>query len=54
VIVSDGDLILLGGLDLEGTTNNRQGLSFLPWFLDSTTDAKEKTEIVLMLQAERI
>lgn len=54
VLVSDGDLILLGGLDEEKTTGNSSGLSFLPRFLHAITDELVKTEIVLMLSVDRV
>ncbi len=54
VVAGDGDLILLGGLDEEKETGGSTGLSFLPAFFRSKSEEKAKTEIVLMIQAERI
>lgn len=54
VLVSDGDLILLGGLDEEKSTDNSSGLSFLPDFMRATSNEQIKTEIVLMLNIDRI
>jgi len=54
VQVADGDIIILGGLDDEKTTSNNSGLSFFPNFLRALSDEKIKTEIVLMLNVERI
>ncbi len=54
ISLRDGDVILMGGLTTNKTTANRSGLSFLPRFLDSETDAESKTEILLMLQVERV
>lgn len=54
VLVTDGDLILLGGLDDEKSTGNSFGLSFLPKFLHAVMDEETKTEIVLMLNIDRV
>ena len=54
VVAGDGDLILLGGLDEEKETGSSTGFFFLPSFLRSSSQEKSKTEIVLMIQAERI
>lgn len=54
VTIADGQIILLGGLDDEKSTGNSSGLSFLPDFLRAVRSETAKTEIVLMLQAERI
>lgn len=54
VLVSDGDLVLLGGLDQEKTTGTNSGLSFFPSFLRAVVDERLKTEIVLMLSVERV
>lgn len=54
VTIADGQIILLGGLDDEKSTGNESGLPFLPAFLHSTRSQNTKTEVVLMLQAERI
>jgi len=54
VLVSDGDLILLGGLDETKSTGTASGLSFLPKFLHAFSDTEEKTEIVLMLNVDRV
>lgn len=54
VTIADGQIILLGGLDDEKTTGNESGLPFLPGFLRSSRSQNVKTEVVLMLQAERI
>lgn len=52
--VQDGDVIVLGGLTENKETHSRDGLSFLPRFFDSTGSEKSKTEILLVLQVERI
>ncbi|VVE74040.1 Type II secretory pathway, component PulD [Pandoraea anapnoica] len=54
ISLHDGDLILMGGLTTNKSTDNRTGLAFLPRFLDSYSDAASNTEILLMLQVERV
>ena len=54
ISLHDGDVILMGGLTTNKTTGNRTGLAFLPRFLDSESDAKSSTEILLVLQVERV
>ncbi|VVE53167.1 type II secretion system protein GspD [Pandoraea commovens] len=54
ISLHDGDLILMGGLTTNKSTDNRTGLAFLPRFLDSHSDASSNTEILLMLQVERV
>ncbi|VVE88032.1 Type II secretory pathway, component PulD [Pandoraea bronchicola] len=54
ISLHDGDVILMGGLTTNKTTDNRTGLAFLPRFLDSRSDATSNTEILLMLQVERV
>jgi type II secretory pathway component GspD/PulD (secretin) len=52
--VQDGDVIVLGGLTENKETHSRDGLSFLPRFFDSRGSEKSKTEVLLVLQVERI
>lgn len=54
VMVGPREVILLGGLDEERTTDSNYGFFFLPKWLRSTGSDKQKTEIVLMLHVERI
>ncbi|WP_246831128.1 type II secretion system protein GspD [Pandoraea sp. SD6-2] len=54
ISLHDGDVILMGGLTTNKSTDNRTGLAFLPRFLDSHSDATSNTEILLMLQVERV
>lgn len=54
VTLQDGQIILLGGLDDEKSTGNATGLPFLPDFLRARRSEDVKTEVVLMLQAERL
>ncbi|VVE30042.1 type II secretion system protein GspD [Pandoraea fibrosis] len=50
----DGDIILIGGLTTNKASDNNTGLSFLPRFLDSHADTASNTEILLVLQVERV
>jgi type II secretory pathway component GspD/PulD (secretin) len=54
VTLADGEMIMLGGLKMSKDTRTRSGLSFLPRFLDSTTDSGSESEILLVLQVQRI
>ncbi|VVE20411.1 type II secretion system protein GspD [Pandoraea cepalis] len=54
ISLHDGDVILMGGLTTNKSTDNRTGLAFLPRFLDSHSDSSSNTEILLMLQVERV
>jgi general secretion pathway protein D len=52
--VQDGDLIVLGGLTENKESDTRDGLSFLPKFLHTSGKENSKTEILLVLQVNRI
>lgn len=52
--MQDGDLIVLGGLAENKESNSRDGLSFLPKFLHSTGLENSRSEILLVLQVQRI
>jgi general secretion pathway protein D len=52
--LQDGDLIVLGGLTEDKETASRDGFSFLPKFLRSRGTENSKTEILLVLQVQRI
>lgn len=52
--VKDGEILVLGGLDENKETKETRGLSFLPSFLQPSSVSNGKTEILLVLQAERI
>lgn len=54
VTLADGEMIMLGGLKMSKDTRTRSGLSFLPRFLDSTMDSGAESEILLVLQVQRI
>jgi general secretion pathway protein D len=52
--VQDGDLIVLGGLTETKEGNTHDGLSFLPKFFHSSSKENTKSEILLVLQVQRI
>lgn len=52
--VQDGDVIVLGGLVENKTTRSRDGLSFLPRFLDTRSAEDSASEILLVLQVQRL
>lgn len=52
--IQDGDLIALGGLTENKESNTRDGLSFLPKFLHTTGSENTRSEILLVLQVQRI
>lgn len=54
VVVSQNDVVLLGGLDEEKTLETSSGFFFLPSFLRSKSADKGRSEIVLMLYVERV
>ncbi|MEF9889025.1 type II secretion system protein GspD [Citrobacter sp.] len=55
VNVSDNDIVILGGLAENKDSAATTGFSFLPksWF-DSQSDEKNKTDIIVILQARRV
>jgi general secretion pathway protein D len=52
--MQDGDLIVLGGLTENKESASRDGLSFLPKFFSSKGSDTSKSEILLVLQVQRI
>ena len=52
--VHGSEVLVLGGLNDEQKTNTSSGLPFLPSWLKSKTDNGNKTEIVMVLQVDRI
>lgn len=54
VTMSDGEVILLGGLRMSKDTSSSSGLSFLPRSLDTTAHERSESEILLVLQVSRI
>lgn len=54
VSLGNGDIVLLGGLAENKTSEASTGLSFLPSFLKANTDGTTKTEILLVLQLQKV
>ncbi len=52
--LQDGDVVLLGGLTQEKQTGTHSGLSFLPKFLHTRSGENTKTEILLVLQLQKL
>lgn len=54
VMVSQNDVVLLGGLEETKSTSSKEGFFFMPQFMRSTFGDNTKSEIVLMLYVERV
>lgn len=54
ISMSDGELIVLGGLTENKDSDSRTGLSFLPKFLQSEVGDTSNSEILLLLQVTKI
>lgn len=54
VSVTDGEVIVLGGLAEFKDNNGRTGFSFLPDFMRWNTATTQRSEIVLVLQVQRL
>jgi type II secretory pathway component GspD/PulD (secretin) len=52
--MQDGDVIVLGGLTETKESGSRDGLSFIPKFLHTTGKENSRSEILLVLQVQRI
>lgn len=52
--IESGDMIVLGGLDETKDTETRQGLSFMPRFLDTAKTENTKSQVLVVLQVTRI
>ena len=52
--MQDGDLIVLGGLTENKESNSRDGVSFLPNFLKTFGQENSRSEIMLVLQVQRL
>ena len=50
----DGDLIVIGGLDEDKTSSDTNGFSFLPSWANSKASDTNKTQILLVLQVQKI
>lgn len=54
ITAKDGDLIVLGGLDEDKSGNDSSGISFLPDWMRSKGSETTKTQILLILQVQRL
>lgn len=54
VSVADNEVIVLGGLAEFKDNNGRSGFSFLPEFMRWNTSSKQRSEIVLVVQVQRL
>ena len=54
ITLNDGDVVVLGGLDQSREDNQRDGLPFLPRFLDSSSKVKQSTQLLMVLHIERM
>lgn len=52
--LQDGDVIVLGGLTENKESHSRDGLSFLPRFFDTKGHEQSSTEILLVLQVQKV
>ncbi|MFM9435741.1 general secretion pathway protein D [Janthinobacterium sp. CG_23.3] len=52
--MTDGELVVIGGLAEDKETNSRNGLSFIPSFFHTKSKDKVKTEILLILQLTKV
>lgn len=52
--MKDGEVIVLGGLIQDQTTTARDGQRWLPAFLDGRSKSKGRTEVVLILQVQKV
>lgn len=52
--LQDGDVVVLGGLSQDKQTGSHSGLSFLPAFLHSKGTENTKSEILLVLQLQKL
>ncbi|WP_063533140.1 type II secretory pathway protein [Burkholderia sp. MSMB1589WGS] len=50
----DGELVVLGGLIQDRDATARSGYSWLPSFFDGRSSSKQRTEVLLVLQVQRI
>jgi hypothetical protein len=54
VAVHDGEVIVLGGLVQDGDSYVRNSPGWLPKFLDGVSSSKSRTEVLLVLQVQRV
>lgn len=51
---ADGDLIVIGGLDEDKTSTDTNGFSFLPTWAGSRASDTSRTQVLLVLQVQRL
>lgn len=51
---SDGDVIILGGLDESRSSNDSTGLPYIPRFLRANGQEDTKTELILVMEVQKI
>ncbi|MNR65588.1 hypothetical protein D3C85_1886960 [compost metagenome] len=54
ISVDPGELIILGGLDQNRQTDVERGFSFLPKFMRSSSSEKTNTQVLVVLQVQRV
>ena len=54
VTVATGELVVLGGLTQDKNSEAKSGLSFLPRLLQSTSLVDNRTEVLLLLQVDKV
>lgn len=54
ISTADGEIIVLGGLEEKQDTDETNGLPFLPDFLKAKGEGRQRTEIMVVLDARRI
>lgn len=54
ISLQDGDVIVLGGLNETKESNTRDGLSFLPSFLHTKSQDISKSDIILVMQVQKV
>jgi type II secretory pathway component GspD/PulD (secretin) len=54
VSVEGSEIIVLGGLDEDKSTDSRNGFSFLPPFMRSTSSDELKTQILLVMEVQKV
>lgn len=52
--LTDGEVVVLGGLIQDRNATARSGYAWLPSFLDGRSSSKQRTEVLLVLQVQRI
>ncbi|WP_245157997.1 type II secretion system protein GspD [Burkholderia pseudomallei] len=52
--LKDGEVVVLGGLIQDRNATARSGYAWVPSFLDGRSSSKQRTEVLLVLQVQRI